>query len=201
LDAEKIQTEKANIRTAVLAERDLLDSDFCVDASLRLSGHFGQIRDLIENRIVSSYFPIRSELDPTALMELVLGANTMLALPAVIDDTTIVFRMLAPGVPLEPGKFGTFHPPESAEELDPDVMFVPLSAFDRTGGRMGYGAGHYDRVIERMEDGGLKPLLIGVGFGMQEVSHVPREPHDRRLDIILTENDLIDCRSLAAGSA
>ena len=201
MNSPDLSQHKSTIRAEILAERDALDDDFKLDAALRLAGHFGDIKELVENRIVSSYFPIRSEMDPTPLMELVLGANTMLALPAVVDKTTIVFRMLAPGVPLEPGNFGTFHPPESAEELDPDVMIIPLSAFDRQGGRIGYGAGFYDRAIERLEQEGAAPLLIGMAFGIQEVPRVPRETHDRDLDLILTESEVIDCRNNRAGMA
>jgi 5-formyltetrahydrofolate cyclo-ligase len=80
--------------------------------------------------------------------------------------------------------------------LDPTLMLVPLAAFDRRGHRIGYGAGHYDRAIARLHAKGLKPALIGIAFDCQEVGTVPNEPHDVRLDAILTESGL---RTFAAG--
>jgi 5-formyltetrahydrofolate cyclo-ligase len=84
--------------------------------------------------------------------------------------------------------FGTVGPGADAAVLDPDIMLVPLSAFDRTGHRIGYGAGYYDRAIERLWQKGLDPQLIGIAFDCQEVPSVPAEPHDVRLDAILTES-------------
>lgn len=69
-------------------------------------------------------------------------------------------------------------------------MLIPLSAFDKTGHRIGYGAGYYDRAITRLHEKGLNPRLIGIAFDCQEVPSVPAEPHDVRLDAILTESGL-----------
>ena len=72
--------------------------------------------------------------------------------------------------------------------LDPDILLVPLSAFDRAGHRIGYGAGHYDRAIDRLKAKGGTPKLIGIAFDCQEVASVPAESHDVALDAILTES-------------
>ena len=68
------------------------------------------------------------------------------------------------------------------------ILLVPLSAFDRAGHRIGYGAGHYDRAIDRLKAKGHRPKLIGIAFDCQEVASVPAEPHDVALDAILTES-------------
>ena len=111
-------------------------------------------------------------------------------LPAIVDRATIVFRDHAPGARLVDMGFGTVGPDADAAEVDPQVMLVPLAAFDAAGERIGYGAGHYDRAIARLHARGLRPRLIGTAFDCQQVAAVPAEPHDVRLDELLSESGL-----------
>ena len=113
-----------------------------------------------------------------------------LCLPAIIDRETIVFRELVRGAPLVEMGFGTHGPGPEAEELDPDVMLVPLSAFDGSGNRIGYGGGFYDRAIARLRAAGRSPLVVGIAFACQEAEAIPAEPHDIGLQAILTEQGL-----------
>ena len=113
-----------------------------------------------------------------------------LCLPAILDKTTIVFRELVRGAALVDMGFGTAGPGEEAETLDPEIMLVPLAAFDSRGHRIGYGAGYYDRAIERLTRNGHAPRLIGIAFDCQEVPEVPDEPHDVVIPEILTESGL-----------
>ena len=99
-------------------------------------------------------------------------------------------RLLVRGAPVIKTGFGTTGPGPEAVELDPAILFVPLSAFDAAGHRIGYGAGHYDRAIDRLRAKGLSPKLIGIAFDCQEVASVPAEPHDVALDAMLTESGL-----------
>jgi 5-formyltetrahydrofolate cyclo-ligase len=86
--------------------------------------------------------------------------------------------------------FGTSGPGRDAAVLDPQLMLVPLAAFDAAGNRIGYGAGHYDRAIARLHARGMFPRLIGLAFDCQRVETVPAEPHDAPLGEILTESGL-----------
>ena len=86
--------------------------------------------------------------------------------------------------------FGTQGPSDTAAVLDPDIMLVPLAAFDARGHRIGYGAGYYDRAIGRLKAKGRAPRLIGIAFDCQEVDRVPDEPHDEPLFELLTESGL-----------
>jgi 5-formyltetrahydrofolate cyclo-ligase len=84
--------------------------------------------------------------------------------------------------------------PQSAV-VAPDIVLVPLAAFDRAGHRIGYGAGHYDRSLRQLR--ALKPIVaIGLAFAVQETTTIPTLPHDVRLDYVLTEARIIDFRSL-----
>ena len=81
-----------------------------------------------------------------------------------------------------------------APAVDPDILLVPLLAFDRLGHRLGYGAGYYDMTIAALR--AKKPIVaVGIGFAAQEVEQVPITPRDARLDLVLTEREMIDVRS------
>jgi 5-formyltetrahydrofolate cyclo-ligase len=92
---------------------------------------------------------------------------------------------------LEPGVFGTQHPNAAQPVVDPDLIVAPLAAFDRRGGRIGYGAGHYDRAIAALAGRGHPFRVAGIAFACQEVEAVPVEPHDAPLSMIATEDALI----------
>ena len=143
--------------------------------------------------IVSGFGPIRSEADIRPAMFSMREQGARLALPVVLDKTTIVFRELVRGAPLVDTGFGTAGPGEEAEILDPQVMLVPLAAFDRRGHRIGYGAGYYDMTIAKFRS--MKPAIaIGIAYAAQEIAAVPVTDRDARLDLVLTERDVIDLR-------
>jgi len=181
--------DKAAIRASSLARRDALTETRRAHAAQVLADHADAI-GIRPGTIVSGFWPIRSEIDPRPLMDALATRGATIALPAVIDRQTIVFRRHDPDVPLVPGGFGTMAPGPDAETLDPDLMLVPLSAFDAAGNRIGYGAGHYDRAIARLHASGQPPRLVGLAFECQRVDHVPTEPHDVPLHTVLTENGL-----------
>ena len=102
----------------------------------------------------------------------------------------LTFRRWRPGEPTVPGEMNIPEPPPEAPEVEPDLLFVPLSAFDRRGHRIGYGAGHYDLTLAGLK--ALKPITtIGVAYSVCEVGAAPNEPHDIPLDYILTDSELI----------
>ncbi len=174
---------KADLRRTALAARDRLDASAREAAARRLAAE----ADAVAGSIVAGYFPIRSEIDPRPLMARLEARGARLCLPAVeADGETLSFRAWSLGAPLEPAAFGLSVPPAEAERLDPDVLLMPLAAFDDRGERIGYGKGHYDRALARLERD--RPVVkIGLAFACQRVEAVPAEPHDRRLDLVLTE--------------
>ena len=104
------------------------------------------------------------------------------------------FRVWHPGDRLLPGPLGILEPSPAAAEIVPDIVLVPLAAFDRTGHRIGYGAGHYDRTLAQLHKSkGF--AAIGLAFAAQEVEAVPALRHDVPLDYVLTESNLFDFRS------
>ncbi len=181
---------KRELRREALARRDALDSSWRIEASLEMAETAKRQIEIVPGSIVSGFWPMRSEVDVRPLMFALRENGARLCLPAILDKTTIVFRELVRGAPMVDMGFGTVGPHEQAEVLDPGVMLVPLAAFDSRGHRIGYGAGYYDRAIERLTRNGHAPRLIGVAFDCQEVPEVPDEPHDVVIPEILTEGGL-----------
>ncbi|MDM9620160.1 5-formyltetrahydrofolate cyclo-ligase [Rhizobium sp. S96] len=181
---------KAEMRAERLALRDAIPTDTRIEKSLAMADHAGEAIAFAPGTIISGFLPIRSEADIRPLMARLQVRGARLCVPAILDRQTIVFRELLREAPLVSTGFGTSGPGPDAAVLDPDIMFVPLSAFDARGHRIGYGAGHYDRAIDRLKQKGMHPKLIGIAFDCQEVAHVPDEPHDVSLDAILTESGL-----------
>jgi 5-formyltetrahydrofolate cyclo-ligase len=181
---------KAQIRKERLAARDALSADMRLDFSLMMAERAGDALPIEPGMVVSGFFPIRSEADVRPLMARLKARGARLCLPIVQNKETIVFRELVAGAELTDTGFGTRGPGPEAAVLDPDMLLVPLSAFDAAGNRIGYGAGHYDRAIARLREKGRHPRLIGIAFDCQEVAEVPYEAHDVRLEAVLTESGL-----------
>lgn len=179
--------QKAELRNQKLALRDAMPAEQRIEASLAMAGHAGDIIAFEPGAVISGFWPIRSEADIRPLMARLAERGARLCLPVVLDRETIVFRELVRGAPLVKTGFGTTGPGPEAAPLDPEILLVPLSAFDAAGHRIGYGAGHYDRAISRLRAKGLSPRLIGIAFDCQEVEAVPAQAHDVALDAILTE--------------
>ena len=141
--------------------------------------------------IVSGYWPSRDEIDPRPLMAALHRRGHLCALPVIAGAAApLVFRRWAPGDALAAGGYDIPVPPEGAPALTPGLLLVPLLAFDRTGVRLGYGGGFYDRTLEALRAAG-PVLAVGLAYAGQAVACVPCEASDQRLDWIVTETEAI----------
>ena len=136
-----------------------------------------------EGATVSLYLAMHDELDPGFLLDALHSRGHDIALPTLIDRTTMRFLAWAPGDAIEHGPMNLRQPLRNAEEYAPDLIVTPLTGFDSRGGRIGYGAGHYDRAFQRYPGA----HRIGLAWAMQEVEQVPHDPWDVRLHAIATE--------------
>jgi 5-formyltetrahydrofolate cyclo-ligase len=144
--------------------------------------------------IVSAYFPLDGEPSPLPLLEKLAAAGIKTALPVTGRlGTPLVFRLWRYGEPTVKGKMAIEEPLPGAPEAAPDLLFVPLAAFDRAGHRIGYGAGFYDRSLAQLR---AKKIIwaAGLAYASQEFPVVPHDAHDESLDYVLTERELIVCR-------
>ncbi len=146
-------------------------------------------------RIVSAFSPIGDEPDALALLQALGAEGFATALPVTVARSApLTFRLWRVGDPTVAGALDIREPTPEAPAVDPDLLFVPLAAFDRRGHRIGYGAGHYDRTLKRLRAAG--PIrAVGVAYSVCEIAAVPDEAHDEPLDFILTEREWIVARS------
>jgi 5-formyltetrahydrofolate cyclo-ligase len=185
---------KADLRAAALAKRDALSDEQRAVAAEALARR-GVPFEITPGMVVSGYSPIRSEIDPVPLMRKLAEAGARLALPAVMArGKSLAFRAWSPSDRLMLGPLGILEPSPAAAELIPDIMLVPLAAFDPEGHRIGYGAGHYDFTLEHLRK--VKAVTaVGAAFAVQQIKAVPAQPHDVALDYVLTEKKVFDFRS------
>jgi len=141
---------------------------------------------------VAGYRPQGGEIDPLPLLRLFAAAGAELALPvAVAADAPLQFRAWAEGDALEVDIFGIPSPLPASPEVRPDLILAPVLAFDRHGGRIGQGAGCFDRTLAQLRATG-PVIVIGLAFSSQEVERAPTAMHDQALDAILTESGYIE---------
>jgi 5-formyltetrahydrofolate cyclo-ligase len=138
--------------------------------------------------VVSGFWPIGDEIDLRPLLHALHERGNRVALPVTPRrGEPLTFRQWRPGDVLVPERFGTVHP--TGDILVPDMLLIPLLAFDIKGGRLGYGGGFYDRTLAGLPD----RFRLGCAFSAQQVDAVPVGPYDIRLDAVATENGIIRC--------
>jgi 5-formyltetrahydrofolate cyclo-ligase len=188
-----VSTAKDTLRRESVSRRDGLPSDERKAAAETIAARPFPLA-VAPGVIVSGFMPLKSEINPLPLMQKLGDAGAQLALPAIAGrGKPLTMRAWQFGGPLDRGQWGIREPKQDAPEVDPDILLVPLLAFDRKGFRIGYGAGYYDMTIHRLR--GLKSITaVGIAYAAQEVSDVPTTPRDERLDLVLTEREVIDLR-------
>jgi 5-formyltetrahydrofolate cyclo-ligase len=188
-----IEATKSALRRAALARRDAMPAAERAAAAEVIAARAFPVA-IAPGRTVSGFMPIKSEINPLPLMRRLAAMGVQLALPAIAGrGRPLTLRAFAIGDELASGPWGIREPRPDAPEVVPDVMLVPLLAFDRTGQRIGYGAGYYDLTLAAVR--AAKPVVaVGIAFAAQEVSGVPSTARDERLDLVLTEHETIDCR-------
>lgn len=183
---------KANLRRTAIAKRDaILAADHeawsfaaCEQLVLAISE-----RGLMAKSI-ALYNPIKSELDVTPVLHALDAEGGNVSLPVVESGRSeLSFYRFHSTLHMEEGAFGVLEP-ERLEQVTPDVVVVPLVAFDAAGNRLGYGKGYYDATLHALRAANPSVLAIGVGFALQEVEAIPADAHDAKLDMIVTETTM-----------
>ena len=180
--------EKASLRKALSAIRKEASLD--VEAAHHLAQLAPELMDMFRpeaGAIVAGYWPIRTELDPRPLMQQLAAAGLTTALPATPQPgKPLIFNLWQEGDPVIEGLYGTSEPAPEAPRCEPDILLVPMLAFDNAGYRLGYGGGFYDRSLAALRAINPAVRAVGIAFGAQRIDLVPRGEHDARLDAVLT---------------
>ncbi|HZD92080.1 MAG TPA: 5-formyltetrahydrofolate cyclo-ligase [Pseudolabrys sp.] len=188
-----LQDQKAQVRTAALAKRDAMPADERAAAAEQIAaGEFPL--PITPGVIVSGFMPLKSEINPLPLLKKLAAAGANLALPVIKGrGHPLIMRAYAFGDELARAQWGIREPKPEAPEVAPDIIIVPLAAFDRAGNRIGYGAGYYDMTIHALR--AKKPVTaVGIAFAAQEMARVPAGDRDEPLDLVLTERGVVDLR-------
>jgi 5-formyltetrahydrofolate cyclo-ligase len=193
-DLTETQSAKAVLRAEALARRDALPAAERQAAAEAIAAR-GLPVEVTPATIVSGFMPMKTEINPLPLLRKLADAGAQLALPAIAGrGKALIMRAWKFGDPFKTGQWGIREPVPEAPEVAPDILIVPLAAFDRAGHRIGYGAGYYDMTIKALR-ATKKVIAIGIAFAAQEIPKVPATEHDAPLDLVLTEREMIDFRS------
>ncbi|MGE4371396.1 MAG: 5-formyltetrahydrofolate cyclo-ligase [Xanthobacter sp.] len=199
ISAEELRAQKVWMRQAALARREAMGEAARAEAGQR-AAHLA-CEEILRGpaRHVALFASIRDEIDLRPLAALLRASGLQLALPVVVGaDRPLLFRHWAADDPLTPqGRYAIPTPAPDAPQVRPDVVMVPLAAFDRQGFRIGYGGGFYDRTLAGLR--AIGPLrAMGYAFACQQVAQVPHEPHDEPVDMMITEDGVLPCPSPGA---
>ncbi|TSJ60449.1 5-formyltetrahydrofolate cyclo-ligase [Starkeya sp. 3C] len=189
------QFDKASLRSEALARRAALHPDAREAAAEAAAANALAWLGDVRGEVVSVFTPIGTEIGTGPLIRRLREGGAAVALPVVVENgKPLIFRQWEAGVELVaskgPGRIVIPAPPETAPAVVPDVLVVPLAAFDARGNRLGYGAGFYDRTLALLR-GAKRIEAVGYAFAVQELAAVPAEPHDERLDAIATDAGIV----------
>lgn len=195
---EPANDERSDLRRLLRGKRSALSAQERLAAAGALIAQLEQIPEFLTDRAIAGYWAVGGELPLLGLMPGLRARGQAYHLPVVGADRHLRFAAWRPGIDVVANRYGIPEPAHSEADLlapqDIDVVLVPLLGFDRQGHRLGSGGGYYDRSFAylRERESVGKPVLIGVGYALQELDAIEAKPWDVRLDYIATESELID---------
>jgi 5-formyltetrahydrofolate cyclo-ligase len=190
--------QRKALRKAIRARRRAVSPAQRAATSRRIAKHISSIFHLYPGKRIALYASMRDEVDTAPLFELARRHGCEIFLPRIVDPHRHRMRFNELSEAMRPNHLGILEP-DSSRSIDPrwlNLAFVPLVGFDATGMRLGMGAGYYDRAFEfrRWRQTWRGPHLIGIAYGFQQVDHIEAAPHDVRLDAVVTEEGVLQCR-------
>ena len=198
-EPDAVTRAKVALRETARKRRDALSESERTEGSQAIAQHADALSVLAgEDAVFSSYRAIGTECDPLPLETALAAAGHTVGLPVIRrKGDPLQFRQWRHGDPLIARTWGILEPDETAAVVEPDVLLLPMLAFDAAGWRLGYGGGFYDRTLARLR--GRKPIIaIALAFAAQEVDAVPHSAYDERLDWVLTPEGLRAMQNLDA---
>ena len=190
-----LDREKSELRETAQAVRRRSAEKAGPLAAVRLSDHLVARFGSLAGYAVSGYLAIGTEIDVAPALSRLEQAGLYATLPVVTErGQSLTFRRWTADTQLEPGPLRTLHPVAESPGMVPDLLIIPMLAFDADGYRIGWGGGFYDRTLVKLR-AKKDVIAIGAAFAEQQVDKIPRDHHDARLDWIVTEMGLIEINS------
>ena len=190
--------DRTGLRTLLREKRAAIPASERIAASTALIAQLEAIPEFLTDTNVAGYWAVAGELPLAGIMGGIRGRGQVYYLPVIDDQKRLRFAPWLPGMDVAPNRFGIPEPTDTTNpHLAPDAMdvvLVPLLGFDRHGHRLGFGGGYYDRAFEYLRDleRPSKPLLVGIGYAIQEIDRIEPRDWDVPLDYVATERELID---------
>lgn len=182
--------DKNTLRKEFLAKRKALPDNLKIKYSKTICGYIMNMPQFKSAKTIAVYSAIGSEVD---LSSLVFESDKKVLLPVCMEGNTLVFKTVGDDTTLEKGSFGILEPKENQATTPPDeidLLLVPGVAFDKTGGRIGYGKGYYDRILPFVS---TECETVGVAYSLQLADKIETEPHDVKVGLIVTEEGIHTC--------
>jgi len=188
-----LMDQKKAARASAAAVRKVAHEALADRAGLDLASLEFPVKPEAGRSVVSAFHPFRSEIDTKPLIGKLVGEGWTTCLPIIVGaGLPLIFRRWFPGEPTVSGDMNIMRPLDDAPQVEPDVLIVPLLAFDAKGYRLGYGGGFYDRTLGLLR-AKKKVVAIGVGYSAQQVAEVPHDELDQPVDFVMTETGVIRC--------
>ncbi len=193
MPAEFVPLDKTTLRQQARQQRQHL-AQAALNAAPKLAAHF--FAHFHKAATLAAYWPLSGEADCRAIMQQAHARGWRVALPIVLGHAMpLQFRQWQPDMVLTMGAHGILTPPATAPLLTPDIVLVPLLAFDAKLRRLGQGAGHYDATLAQLRAARPNMLAVGVALAAQQIAEVPTEAHDQPLDLTITEQSVLQRHS------
>ena len=188
-----LHEQKKAARVAAGAIRKAAHEAWAERGALALAALEFPVKPVAGASVVSAFYPFRSEIDTRPLLGRLAADGWTTALPFIIGpEQPLIFRRWFPGEPTIPGDMNIPRPRDDAPQVEPDVLIVPMLAFDARGFRLGYGGGFYDRTLALLRTK-KKIIAIGAAYAEQQMDEVPHGAHDQPLDFVMTERGILTC--------
>ena len=171
-------------REHLIASRETLAPTEHAARSAALEAHLRGLLERLAPRVIGFCWPYRGEFDCRPVVARLIERGARGALPVIVAEAApMTFREWTPGGPMTPGRFGIPIPAEGGT-LAPDLVLMPVNAFDRQGYRLGYGGGYFDRTLAALAP---RPLALGIGFELARVESILPDRYDIPMDYVVTE--------------
>ena len=168
-------------------KRDLVTRKFNFNLILKLiSKLFGK-----KKVVIAAYYPANKEVNIINFLKKVSKKKFKILLPVIKSSEMMCFKYWNFKDPLYVNNFGILEPKKNSKELMPDIVLVPLVAFDNKLNRIGYGKGYYDRKLARLKKYNKKIISVGLAYSFQKYKNIPTNKYDFKLDYIFTEQGII----------
>jgi 5-formyltetrahydrofolate cyclo-ligase len=194
IEADDMSARKRSVRKQFIGVRKAISENKAKEAAQKACEHFLNNVPISPDHIVSGYHPIQNEINILPLMEALFHRGHRICLPVIEKKAMpLKFRIWTPECTLMEGEFGALIPKDGGW-IEASLVILPMLAWDRTGNRLGYGGGFYDRTLSVLR-ARRKILAVGYAFSAQESDSVPVENTDQRLDFLVNEDESIDFRN------